>query len=200
MSVKIAVEAPLVVTTSQTVSTDFDDYLIDASGGAVVLTLMLAATTGIKGKCFTFSRLDSSANAVTVVAAGSDLINTVPTLFLGPGDVVKIIKRSQTAWWYIMDAKRIASTQILVATGAVNPAIEIVQLDTSGAVIAASLPLASTLPLGTKIQVVTTSAANAGTVVPSGSDTINGAGTPIATVVNVGKTFFTISTTAWRQL
>ncbi len=199
MSVKLSIDASLVVTTTQTTTTDIEDYLIDASGGAVTLTLVSAATTGIKGKCFTFSRVDTGTNVVTVAAAGSDTISGVANLKLGPGDVVRIVKQSQTAWWSIMDNKRITSTQTLVASGAINAAVGVVQLDTSSAVVAATLPLASSVPLGTKFVVVTTSASNAGTVLPEGSDTINGAGTAIATVINVGKTFFTVSSTAWRQ-
>ena len=199
MSVKLTYEYAKTITVTGAVTTGTDVYNCDATAGSIVLTLPSAAGNGLKGKIFTFTRLDTTTNTVTIAGAGSDTVNTVASIKLSTGTVLKIIKQTSTSWRSLMDSAKQASFQVLTASGNIDPSVNIVQLDTSGAVVAASLPLANTVPLGTKYTAVTTSSLNAGTVIRSGSDTINGATAAITCALNVGKTFFSTSSTAWIQ-
>lgn len=200
MSVKPTYEYATTVTASRSVVVAIDDYFIDATAGNVVLTLISAASTGLKDKVFTFRRIDTSANTVTIAAAGSDTISGVPNLTIDNSHVLKLIRFSATSWRQIMDSKKTLTTIVYSAlTPTLDNSIDVAQLNTAANTVALTLPAASTIPLGTRYTVVTTSAANAGTVLPNGSDTINGAGSAITVALNTGKTFFTISSTAWRQ-
>lgn len=200
MSVKLTYEYAVNVSASRTVASDIDDYVVDATSGNITITLLSAAATGLKGKVFTFRRVDTSTNTVTIAAAGSDTISGVASLLLDTTRVLKIIKFSQTAWIQLMDTKKLLSTATYSALSAtLDSSVDVAQLNTAANAVALTLPAANAVPLGTRYIVVTTSASNAGTVVPNGSDTINGAGAAITVNTNAGKTFFTTSTTAWRQ-
>lgn len=200
MSVKLTYEYATVVTASATITTANDDYLVDATSGNITLTLMSAASTGLKGKIFTFRRVDTSANTVTIARAGSDTISGVTSITLDSTSVVKIIRYSSTQWIQLMDNRKLLSTATYSAlSSTLDPSVDVALLNTAANAVALTLPAANAVPVGTRYIVDTISAANAGTVVPNGSDTINGAGAAITVNLNAGKTFFTVSTTAWRQ-
>lgn len=193
-------EYTTVVTSSQDVNTGIDDYLINASSGNINVTLPSASETGLKSKVFTFRRIDSTANVVNILASGSDNIYGRSSISLSTAQTVRLIIFTGTTWYNIMDNAKIYTTVVLSsATPTIDVTYDVIQLDTSGNTVAAVLPAANTVPVGTKVVVVTTSASNAGTVAPAAGNTINGGSGAIATVVNVGKTFFTTSSTAWRQ-
>jgi hypothetical protein len=200
MSVKLTYEYYITATVSGNVNKDFDDYFIDATSGNITMTLPSAAATGLKGKIFTFRRIDTTANTVTIAANGSDNISGLPSIAIDNSHVLKVLKYNNTTWRRVMETKKTLTTAVYTSTTpAVDASIDVAQLNTASNNVALSLPLANSVALGTRYIVVTTSASNTGTVVPSGSDTINGATSPITVALNVGKTFFATSSTSWRQ-
>lgn len=67
-------------TSAYTVTTDDEVIIADATGGAFAVTLL--AASGRAGRVFWIKKSDSSANAVTVTAAGSDKIDGAATYAL----------------------------------------------------------------------------------------------------------------------
>lgn len=200
MSVKRTYEYYTIITANATVSNDFDDYFIDATSGNVTLTLLSASATGMKGKIITVRRVDTTTNVVTVAANGSDTISGLASIRIDQNQVVKFIRYTTTTWRSIMETKKTLSTiTYATAAPAIDATYDVIQLDTTSNIVASLLPLANSVPLGTRIEVVTTNAANAGTVGRSGADTINGATGAITVALNTGRTFFTTSTTNWRS-
>lgn len=73
--------------TTPTYTTTIYDYLIlvDATANNITITLLPAAAHGV-GRTITYriKRLDSSANTVTVIPSGADLIDDLPSMILMP--------------------------------------------------------------------------------------------------------------------
>lgn len=67
--------APKAVTASYTATVDDDAILVDASGGARVISLPLVAT--VPGKEFYIAKSDSSTNTVTIDPSGSETIQLI---------------------------------------------------------------------------------------------------------------------------
>lgn len=67
-------------TASFTAGVEDDVLICDATSGAIVATL--PAASGVSGKIYTFKKIDSSANAITVTRAGSDTIDGATTYVL----------------------------------------------------------------------------------------------------------------------
>jgi hypothetical protein len=91
---------PLVSKTTTYTATTANEYILcDASGGAFTVTLPTAV--GINGKLFTIKKTDSSGNAVTVDADGTETIDGALTkLISAPYDAMKII--SDNSNWHIV--------------------------------------------------------------------------------------------------
>jgi hypothetical protein len=91
---------PIVSKTTTYAATVADEYILcDASGGAFTVTLPTAV--GINGKAFSIKKTDSSGNAVTVDADGTETIDGALTkLISAPYDTMKII--SDNANWHIV--------------------------------------------------------------------------------------------------
>lgn len=70
--------APVTITTNTTAATDKHTYLVNASGGAVTLTLPTAV--GRAGKVYVVKKIDSSANTVTIDGATTETIDGALTL------------------------------------------------------------------------------------------------------------------------
>jgi len=208
MSVKPTYEYYTIVTTSGNVTKSFDDYYINASAN-LTLTLPSASSTGLKGKIFTFRRVDSLGSAVTVTIAanGSDTIGSsgVSSFVIDDAHVVKLMRYSTTSWQRIMETKKAFTTAIYSGAGTNNldPSVDVAQLNTASNLVTLTLPAANSIGLGARYYVTTTSAANTGQVSPSGFDTINGTGALVSVAVNTNKCFFTTSNAspgAWRQM
>ena len=91
--------SPIVITASETLDTGFDLYLIDASGGNIVLTL----PAGSHGLSFPFSRIDNSGgNTVTINSVGGDTINdgVTTSVTLAPQTNSQIVYISADTTWY----------------------------------------------------------------------------------------------------
>lgn len=74
-------------------------YFVDASGGAVAITLPAASNTD---KNFIIKKTDSSVNAVTVTRAGSDTIDGATTNVLSVQYQAVSIVADGTATWFIV--------------------------------------------------------------------------------------------------
>ena len=78
--------------------TNDDVILVDASGGAVTITLPAAATAK-KELCI--KKIDTSGFVVTIDGSGSETIDDSTTLLLAtPYDAVRIISDG-TEWWIL---------------------------------------------------------------------------------------------------
>ena len=77
--------------------------LVDASSGAVTITL-LAVATAESGFSVTVKKTDSSANAVTVDGAGVETIDTATTLLLTRQNASTQIVTNGTAWFVTANA------------------------------------------------------------------------------------------------
>lgn len=74
--------------------------LVDASGGAV--TVSLPAASSEPGRLVHVKKIDASANAVTVDAAGADLIDGSGTVVLAAQyDAVRLVSDGVSAWWLL---------------------------------------------------------------------------------------------------
>lgn len=74
-------------------------YLVDATSGAVAITLPAASNTD---KTFTIKKIDSSTNAVTVTRAGSDTIDGATTYVLSVQyQSVTILADGSTSWYVL---------------------------------------------------------------------------------------------------
>ncbi len=201
MSVKKTYEYATTVTSSSTVNTDNDDYLVDATSGNITLTLPSASATGMKGKIFTFRRIDTSSNIVTIAAAGSDTIIGLASVLLNTVDVIKIIRYSTTSWRYLMESTKLCSfTTLSTLAPTVNASFDVNFLDTSANTVSAVLPLAATLPLGYKITFNTTSAANAATVAPGAGDSSAPNNGAVALSNGSTRTYIVTGSTSWRYI
>ena len=86
-------------TASTTLDSTDDVVLVDASGGAITITLPAAATD--TGREYTIKKIDTSANAVTVDGNGSETIDNATTAVLGrPYDAIQIVSDG-TEWWIL---------------------------------------------------------------------------------------------------
>lgn len=87
------------VTGDTTMDPTVDYYRVDATGGAVQMTL--PALTGNKYKKFAIKKVDSSANVVTVKGNGSELVDFANTFPLAQGgDSMNVV--AQAAVWDIV--------------------------------------------------------------------------------------------------
>lgn len=80
---------------------DADDFIfVDASGGAVTVTLQ-AVTARTRNRSITVKRTDTSANAITILPDGSDLIEGDPSLVFGAGGrpAAELTPDTVSNWW-----------------------------------------------------------------------------------------------------
>lgn len=90
--------SPLVVVGNTTLDGSYRNVLVDASGGAVTITLPAAASGYYE---FRIKKIDSTGLAVTVDANGSELIDGALTQVISSQYVTLVIINSNTAWWII---------------------------------------------------------------------------------------------------
>ena len=84
-------------TAAYTVEENVGHVRVDCTGGAITITIPLALTRD--GRRITVTKVDSSANAVTVARSGSDTFNGATTLSLPlQYNSVTIISNGVTAW------------------------------------------------------------------------------------------------------
>lgn len=88
------------IITSTTIDNTFDVVLVDASSGAVTVTLPAITRDG---KVFDIKKVDSSANAVTVDGDGTEPIDDALTVTLSSqyDDVSIMAELSTTKWWIL---------------------------------------------------------------------------------------------------
>lgn len=79
----VANETVSTQTASFTAATTVDVYLCDATSGAITVTLPAAGGAGASGKVFTFRKINSSTNTVTVDGNASETIDGALTVVLG---------------------------------------------------------------------------------------------------------------------
>lgn len=84
-------------TTSFTANTSAVFYACSASGGAITATIPLASISA--GVVFCFKKTDSSGNAVTVTASGSDTIDGASTKAISTQYNVIRVYSDGTVWW-----------------------------------------------------------------------------------------------------
>ena len=78
-------------------STDPYRYWLNATGGNIVLTLPLAASSATI--LHTLKRIDSTANTVTVIRSGSDLIDGETSFTLQPYEAVTVEADGVSNWF-----------------------------------------------------------------------------------------------------
>ena len=148
-------------------------YSCSSSGGAIVATLPSAA--GYKGKVFEFIKTDTSTNAVTITADGSDTIEGAATYILGfVGDSIRIMSLGTT--WRALSREQRAVRSVTTTYTATYADLAILASTTGGAY-TITLPTAVNHP-GRELTITKTTAdANALTVDGNSSETIGGATT-----------------------
>lgn len=94
--------ADFTVWTDDTPGAPRDVYLVDATAGAVTVTLpAVAGTDPSAGRAVTVIKSDSSANAVTIDADGAETINGAATLVLASQYDRARIASDGTEWWRV---------------------------------------------------------------------------------------------------
>lgn len=95
---------------------------VDASGGALTITLPAANAAGGRPQRFLFVRTDSSANAVTVQRAGADTIEGGNTLPLPANGRLVLMSDGATAWRVVGGSTgRLIGVQVFAASGTYTP-------------------------------------------------------------------------------
>lgn len=155
-------------------STDENTLIpVDATGGAITLTLPLLATAA-KGFRVGVVKVDSSANSVTVDGNASDTINDVLT---------DVIHRQYEVVWYIWDGTEWWSDhagtvrQVITKSATGNLTVNesgIILVDTTGGSVTLTLPAAASSK-GRYYYVKKLVAANTFTLEGDGAETIDGA-------------------------
>lgn len=85
------------VSESATMALSEQVYFVDATDGAVTITLPAADESSMR---LSIKKIDSSANAVTVAAAGSDTIDGAATKSLASQyDAVEVVSDGSSAWY-----------------------------------------------------------------------------------------------------
>lgn len=183
------------VTTNYTITHNDYEILVDASGGAVVITLPLALGDG---QLYRIKKIDSSGNTVTVVPQSGDLIDGSTGIFLTTQwDATSLIDASLNYWDKVSDPlgtfpadvarKGLPNvftdlntfTGIRVATQTVTTDTTLTTLDYETLVDATLGPVTVTLPPSTgsgqqyRVKKIDASA-NIVTVAADGSDLIDG--------------------------
>lgn len=87
------------VTASQTLTPDYDVLLVDATGGAVTLTLPPAADA--TGHIIYAKKIDASANAMTLDGSGSETIDGAATKATTTQWVAYTIISNGEAWFIL---------------------------------------------------------------------------------------------------
>lgn len=86
--------------TAATTIVDSDDLvLVDATSGAVTVTLPLAAVNA--GRRFTVKKTDASGNAATIDGNGSETIDGATTAATTTQYVAITVQSDGTAWWVV---------------------------------------------------------------------------------------------------
>lgn len=86
------------VTSNTALTSAMTSIAVDASGGAVILTLPLALTA--PGKMFFIKKTDLTANTVKIIRQGSDLIERATSVILYfPGEAISPQSFGGTTWW-----------------------------------------------------------------------------------------------------
>ena len=88
------------VTGNTTVDSGWDTYLIDATGGNITMTMI---TPVGEGGLFTFSRIDATANTVSIVGGASENINGAATFSLLSHENVTFVSFNDQ--WYTVAGK-----------------------------------------------------------------------------------------------
>ncbi len=86
-------------TTTYTITAADHTVLCDASGGAFTVTL--PAVSGVTGLILNIKKTDSSGNAVTIDAAGSETIDSALTVVISTQYESVTIQCDGTEWWII---------------------------------------------------------------------------------------------------
>ena len=89
-------QAPIAKSANFTIQAGEYQYLVDASAGAVTATLPSAV--GLAGKQYRIRKVDSSANAVTLAAAGSETIAGVASITLTRQYQTRMVDSDGTNW------------------------------------------------------------------------------------------------------
>lgn len=86
-------------TTNYTATTSDYTILVDATAGAVTITL--PAASGLTGQVINIKKIDSSSNAVTISRAGTDTIDGGTTLSIATQYQAYTVQTNGSAWWVI---------------------------------------------------------------------------------------------------
>ncbi|MGO8670978.1 MAG: hypothetical protein ACLQVD_06415 [Capsulimonadaceae bacterium] len=101
----VAAIAPLnvIAASGSTYSVAVGDDAVNCDAGSGAMTVSLPAAAGAQSVLF-FTKTDSTANSVTLTAAGSDLINGAPTYTLSPQYAVAILVSDGVGEWIVYGA------------------------------------------------------------------------------------------------
>jgi hypothetical protein len=94
------------ITTSGTLSTEQDVYIVDASGGNITLTLPDITGDGMN---YELRRIDTSINTVDIARGGSDLIDTATSISLNTFSSIKLHSLGNV--WYRTGVTSVNSIQ-----------------------------------------------------------------------------------------
>jgi hypothetical protein len=158
--------------------------LVDATAGAITLTLPAAGAASPFGLCKTIVKTDSSVNTVTINRAGADTIgaNSYTTIQLTTqGASVRLESNGVSVWHIIPESFSSFASQIRSVAGTSYNAVPsdyAVEVDATAGAYTFNLPAANSVPRGWQIKIKKIDAGgNAVTVTRAGADTIEGATT-----------------------
>lgn len=123
-------------TTAYTVTVDDGTKVlaVDATAGAVTITLLAAATAG-DGFELTIKKTDSSANAVTIDGNGAETIDGAATLVLPAQNDSVTIRSDGSNWLVVSDQIPIITTRGDVIRGSSTGAAERLAVGTAGQIV-----------------------------------------------------------------
>jgi hypothetical protein len=149
---------------------------VDSGAGPITATLF--DCSGVVGEAITIMDVSGAAGVNPITVAG---VNTIESPYLNkPFQSKTWVSQSGGTWLLQHDSSEdfISSPPFTDDFTCINNATNLVETDTKGAGIAATLPAAASAQKGSKIVIRNTSTAGGGilvTVTPSGGDTVDGA-------------------------
>lgn len=192
------------VTTNYTAVGGDAIILVNATGGAVTITLPAANQASPTGKFIQVVKIDSSANAVTIQRAGSDTIEGLTTINLQTQYSSVTLYSDGTGVWYPSPGAFSAdnlSLKTVTTTYTITQSDDKVLANATGGAFTITLPAANSVPAGWEVRVEKIdAAANTVTVSRAGADTIEGANT-VALAAQYSNTRLTSDgTSVWYKL
>jgi hypothetical protein len=186
MSVKLKNDSFTTVTTTGASTGIFDVTYVDATAGAVTITLP-TGTAMLLGRNLTFKRIDTTANVVTITRGSSDTIDGATSVTLDITNVLVLIRTDNTAWRSMqLEGSSGAQTITTVTATATIDGLSDLYLINIAADATITLPAASTTVTGRRLVFRRIDVANfAATISRAGADTLTLTNSAVATTTTV---------------